>query len=293
MDRRAFIAGSPRPPRRAARRRGATGEGSRIGLLRAGRLRIPSLEGFRQGLRELGYVEGQNVVIEYRWAEGKLERLAGLAAGAGPTRGRRHRDRRGAGDAAAMSATSTIPIVMGAAGSPVHGPRRQPRPTGRQRHGADRRHAELSAKRLSCSRRPSRTSRAWPSWGTRPTRTMSRLEGVPARAQSLRIQLQAVEVRNPNEFEGAFAAMARGRAGAFIHGRASCSSLTDAGSWSSRRRAGSRRWATTELRRRRRLHDVWAELPSDVPAGRHYVDKILKGAKPADLPVEQPTKSSS
>ena len=93
----------------------------RIGVLRAGAPPDPNVEGFRQGLRELGYVEGQNVVVEYRWAEGKLDRLAGLAAelvrlkvdvivtgGSQATQ-------------AAMSATSTVPIVTGTAGSPATG----------------------------------------------------------------------------------------------------------------------------------------------------------------------------
>ena len=74
------LLGTLSPPRRAARRRGAAGgKVSRIGFLRAGAPPDPHVEAFRQGLRELGYVEGQNIVIEYRWAEGSST-AADLAA---------------------------------------------------------------------------------------------------------------------------------------------------------------------------------------------------------------------
>ncbi len=93
----------------------------RIGVLRAGAPPDPSIEAFRQGLRELGYVEGQTVVFEYRWAEGKPERLPDLAAEL--VRLKVHIIVTGGQQAtqAAMSATSSVPIVTGASGSTAAG----------------------------------------------------------------------------------------------------------------------------------------------------------------------------
>ncbi len=263
----------------------------RIGVLRAGAPPDPNIEGFRQGLRELGYVEGQNVVVEYRWAEGKPDRLPGLAVelvrlkvdvivtgGLQATQ-------------AAMSATSTVPIVTGAAGSPATGLVASLARPGGNVTGLTVVNVELSAKKVELLKEalPNISRVAILGDPTNPNYEPVLKESRRA-AQLLRIQLQVVEVRNSNELEGAFAAMTRGRAGAFIH-------------------------APSELffAYRRRLLDLAAKSglpgvgddrafvdrggfmsygPSFVQQFRRaatYVDRILKGAKPADLPIEQPT----
>ena len=264
----------------------------RIGVLRAGAPPDPNLEGFRQGLRELGYVEGQNVVIEYRWAEGKLDRLADLAVEL--VRLKVDVIMTGGGQAtqAAMSATSTLPIVTGAAGSPATGLVASLARPGGNVTGLTVVNVEMSAKKVELLREalPNVSRVAILGDPTNPNYELVLKESQRA-AQLLRIQLQAVEVRNPNELEGAFAAMARGRAGAFIHAPSELF-------FAYRRRL-------LDLAAKSRLPGVGDDrafvdsggfmsygpsFPQMFRRAATYVDKILKGAKPADLPVEQPTK---
>ena len=104
-------------------------------LARRWRLCSSIVTAFRQGLKEAGFVEGQNVAVEYRWAEGQIDRLPALGGRSGPpSGGRDRRDWRRAA-LAAKAATTTVPIVFAIGGDPVKlGPRRQPQPAGRQRH---------------------------------------------------------------------------------------------------------------------------------------------------------------
>ena len=110
-------------------------------------------------------------------------------------------------------------------------------------------------------------------------------------ARSLGVQLQLLEARDPDEFDGAFAAMARERVGALLVVRTRCSAPTEHGSQTSRQRAGCRQY--TASGRMSEAGGLMSYGPSFLDLYRRaatYVDKILKGAKPADLPVEQPTK---
>jgi putative ABC transport system substrate-binding protein len=263
----------------------------RIGVLRAGAPPDPNVEGFREGLRELGYVEGQNVVIEYRWAEGKPDRLAGLALEL--VRLKVDVIVTGGGQAtqAAMSATSTLPIVTGAAGSPATGLVASLARPGGNVTGLTVVNVELSAKKVELLREalPKVSRVAILGDPTNPSYELVLKESQRA-AQLLRIQLQAVEVRNPNELEGAFAAMTRGRAGAFIHAPSELF-------FAYRRRlldlaAKSRLPGVSDTRDfvdRGGFMSYGPSLPQLFRRAATYVDRILKGAKPADLPIEQPT----
>ncbi len=254
------------------------------------------LDAFRQGLRELGYVEGQNIVIEYRSTQGRVERFLDLAAElgrlkvdlilAGPT----------PAASAAKQATSTIPIVAAAMGDPVEDGlvASLARPGGNIT-GLTYLGPELVAKRLQLLKEAvpgvSRVATLWHpgAYGERTMRGMLKETEVAARA--LGVQLQLVEVRGPNDFDKAFSAMTRERAGALIQ-------LPSTMFFVEHRRivdlaAKSRLPAIYETREYVEaggLMAYGANIPDLFRRAAVYVDKILKGAKPADLPVEQPTK---
>ena len=271
---------------------------ARIGYLTSSLGVNPHLpEAFRQGLRDLGYVEGRNLVIENREAEGKADRLPVLAAElvalkvdvivAAPGTG---------GPRVAMQATRTIPIVFIAAGDPVGSGlvTSLARPGGNVT-GLSNLAPELVGKRLELLTQAvpgvSQVAVLWfpGALGERTDKDM--LKEAEVAARGLGVRLQFVEARDPADFDRAFSDMTRARAGA----------LTVLPS-------------NMFLREHRRLVDLVAKnrLPTVFPwrevvdAGglmsyganqpdlfrraATYVDKILKGAKPGDLPVEQPTK---
>jgi putative ABC transport system substrate-binding protein len=250
-------------------------------------------DGLRTGMRELGYAEGKNVVIEYRWAEGKYERLTGLAAElvqlkvdvivAAGTQAIQ----------AAQKATTTIPIVMTATADPVAAGfvASLSRP-GRNITGLSNISVDLSSKYLELLRAAlPKLSRVTvlvnPSHPNHP----SFAKNIQATAQTTGVKISPVPAGTASEIDAAFAAMRHERAGALIV-------LPDGFFFAQARRIA-------ELAAQQRLPTMfWTREP--VEAGglmsygqniaEHYyraatyVDKILKGAKPGDLPVEQPTK---
>jgi len=254
---------------------------------------LESLDAFRQGLREIGYVEGQNIVIEYRYAEGKFDRLPDLAA---ELVGLKVDVIVAAGGALAIkpakNATSTIPIVMTGTADPVASgfvvslARPGGNITGLSLGGA-----ELSGKRLELLKEtvPSVSRVAVLSYQTNPPNLF--LKETRAAAQTLGLKLQSVEVRGPNDIESAFQAAVKGRVGALTVG-------PDPLLTANRKRV-------IDLAAKNQLPAIYAwrdhvedgGLMSYAPKlsdlyrrAATYVDKILKGAKPADIPVEQPTK---
>jgi putative ABC transport system substrate-binding protein len=269
---------------------------ARVGVLRSGSpsSAASSEDAFRQGLRDLGYVEGQNIVMEYRFAGGKRDRLPELAAelvrlkvdilvvaGVSATQ-------------AAKQATTVIPIVVGYAGDLVGtGLVASLAKPGGNITGSTEISPDVSGKRLELLKEAApKTSRVGVVWyprkggsdeeEVRQTETAARRFGVHA---------QLVEVRDPKEFQRAYAVMTKQQANAVILIRGS---FTD-----------FHRKQLLELALKQRLPSMcepaqWARdgcLMSYGPDYAHlwrraatYVDKILKGAKPADLPVEQPTK---
>src|ERR1700680_2281711 len=252
------------------------------------------LQAFLRTLRERGWVDDQNLVIDYRWAEGNVERLPDLA----PQVRRRKVDvivaPAGSAALAAKNATSSIPIVMIFPSDPVEMGlvASLSRPGGNITGTTLTPGPEIFGKQLQilketiphASRVAILSNPADPSFATQ-------VREVEATARSLRIRLQHVEARGPEEFESAFAAMARERAEAllvtgsstFLAHRARLAELAIKGrlptmlSFRESVEAGG-------------LMAYAVNMADFVGRAAVYVDKILKGAKPADLPVEQPTK---
>ncbi len=253
----------------------------------------PFLQAFRQGLRELGYVEGQSIAIEYRSSEGRLERLPDLAielvrlkvdlivAVATP------------GALAAKQATSVIPIVMVGVGDPVGlGYVASLARPGGNITGLSSMSVDLGPKRLELLKETiPRVSRVGVMWNPGDPARAIELRDTQAAADRLGLRLQSIEVRSPDEIERAFSAILRERPDALIVQQ---DPLTIA------QRA---RIADLALKNRLPAISVFREFPEAgglMAYGTNladlyrraatYVDKILKGARPADLPVEQPTR---
>jgi putative ABC transport system substrate-binding protein len=250
-------------------------------------------DAFRQGLRELGYVEGKKIVIEFRYTERKRDRLPPLAAelvrlkvdiivtgGSTVTR-------------AAKEATARIPIVMGFADDPVGSGfvASLARPGGNIT-GLSALAPELSGKRLELLKEivPKLSRVAVLGTSTRPGNAEA-LKEVELAAGAFGLKVQYLEVRDPRDIETAFQAARKGRADAVLV----LSSPV----------IFSQRTQIADLAEKNRLAVIFPQseyvedggLMSYAPnyadlfrRAATYVDKILKGAKPADLPVEQPTK---
>jgi putative ABC transport system substrate-binding protein len=271
------------------------GKVSRIGYLSASSStsnpRI--LEAFRQGLRDLGWVESQNLVIEYRWAEGRFDRLADLAA----ELVRLKVDLIVAAPAppalAAKKATGTIPIAFMGAGDPVGQGlvASLARPGGNVTGLSYGVGSTILAKDLELLKEAVPKVRRVAVLFNPASPTASITSEVKDAARSLGLQLQLVEARGPGEFDGAFAAMARERVGAlfvvqdpaFIPQRARLADLAAKNRLPTILTQGEDAEAGGLMSYGPKLSDLWRRAAT-------YVDKILKGAKPADLPVEQPTK---
>ena len=254
----------------------------------------PRLEAFRQGILDSGYIEGKNIAVEYRFAEGQEDRLPKLAAelvgplkveiivtdGTNVTR-------------AAKNATKTIPIVMASDGDPVgNGFVASLAHPGGNITGLTNLLAGLSGKRLEVLKEAiPGISRMGVIWNPENPTSVTAFKETRDAAQALALQLQSLEVRGLNDFEGAFQAATKGRARAITV-------LSDSVMFTHRTRI-------LELAAKQRLptmhtQSLWVEAGGLVSYGTYfpdlwrraaiYVDKILKGTKPADLPVEQPTK---
>jgi ABC-type uncharacterized transport system substrate-binding protein len=251
----------------------------------------PRLDAFQRGLRELGYIEGKNISIEYRSAEGKVDRLADLAAelvrsnvacivtaGENPTR-------------AAKQATNTIPIITTTVGDPVRDgfvtslSRPGGNVTGLSTYATD-----LSGKRLELLKETvPKLSRV--AFFNDSRSTEGSLKEIEAAARLLKIQLIPLEVRTLGDLENAFQTSVKSHAGAFSQGASGFFNTNQT--------------RLVELAIKHRLPGMYLEqefvqagglmtyatsIPDLYRRAAIYVDKILKGAKAAELPVEQPTK---
>jgi putative ABC transport system substrate-binding protein len=270
---------------------------ARIGYLGLNRAASPHLrEAFLQGLRDLGYVEGRNLVIEYRDAEGKSERLPALAAELVALKVDVIVAPGTLAALAAKQATRTLPIVFASAGDPVTDGlvASLARPGGNVT-GTSNLILELVGKCLEQLKQAvpgvSRVAALWQpgAMGARAEKDM--LKGAEAAARALGVRLQFVEARGPADFDRAFSETTTAHADALTV-------LPSAMFVNERRRL-------VALAAKNRLPAVYPSRDS-VDAGglmsygpdladvfrraATYVDKILKGAKPGDLPVEQPTK---
>jgi putative ABC transport system substrate-binding protein len=244
-------------------------------------------------MRELGYVEGKNLVIEWRFADGKYERFVGMAAElvqskvdvivtGGPT-----------ATSAAQKVTATIPIVMGGSGDPVsEGFVKSLSRPGGNITGLSSITAETSPKQLEMlvNMVPKLSLVAVLVNPTNVSQAMV-LSSVQAAAQTMRVKILPVQARTAPEIEQAFSVMVGKKVGAFI--AAAGDALV---------RENARQVADLGIKHRLPSVAAFRGYPevgglmsygpslSDIRRVAAYVDKIFKGAKPADLPVEQPTK---
>jgi putative tryptophan/tyrosine transport system substrate-binding protein len=250
-------------------------------------------EAFQHGLRELGYVEGKNIVVEWRSADGKLDRLPELAAelvrlkvdvivtgGATATR-------------PAKEATATIPIVMAQDGDPVGAGliASQARPGGNIT-GLSSLRAELPEKQVELLKETvPKISRVALLWYPDLPNVALYLNHAEATARQLGLQIQSLGVREPNEIESAFSGLSKGRADAIVvlPGAVIFGYRTRIVELAAKSRLPAM-YADREFTLAGGLMSYTTSIPDLYRRAAYYVDKILKGMKPADLPVETPMK---
>jgi putative tryptophan/tyrosine transport system substrate-binding protein len=266
-----------------------------IGVLVAG---SPSsmesrINAFQKRLRELGYKEGQNIVVEYHYAEGNYNRLTAITTDLVRSNANVIVTWAIPVTQIVKNATNTIPIVMAGGGNPVEtGLVESLAKPGGNITGLATIQNELTGKRLELLKEAvpkiSRVAMVFNPEGQVPTQGYEPLKGT---AQSLKISLEPLEIRNPNEIDKAFAAIPKNRVDALLLESDPVFNIN--------------RQKVIALAAKNRLPAMyperrWAEDGGMMAYGTDlievanraaiFVDKILKGAKPADLPVEQPTK---
>jgi len=255
-----------------------------------------NLAALRQGLRDLGYEEGRNLVIEYRWADEQLDRLpafarelVGLKVDLIVTHGT-------PGSRAAKQATTTIPVVMASVGDPVRSGivASLARPGGNVT-GLSIQDFELHLKRLDLLKQAVPAASRVVSLGVagqqpQPVAEANRREAVAA-GRLLGVQLQFREVRGVDDFRDVFPAMVRDRADALLLANVATLNLhiTEIAALATKHRLPAIAGPRAFVQAGGLL--AYGVIGTDMyRRAATYVDKILKGAKPADLPVEQPTK---
>ena len=269
----------------------------RIGLLGGSPPNSPggrrAWKGFFEGMRELGYVEGRNILVEGRWYGDRTDRLPALAAelvrlkvdvivaGAAPA------------PEAAQRATSTIPIVMANYTDPVgSGLAVSLAKPGKNVTGLSTIAPELVGKRLQLLKEAvPGISRVAVLWNPTVTAQALELREAEVAARSLKVQLHVLEARAPSDFAGAFSALTEDRAGGVLI-------LTSSMFYAERTRIAELAarvrvpaiYSVKEFAEAGGLMTYGINLHESFRRAATYVDRILKGAKPADLPVEQPTK---
>jgi putative ABC transport system substrate-binding protein len=252
-----------------------------------------TFEWVRQGLRELGYVEGRDVTFEYRWAEGKLDRLPELAAELVGLKVDVIVTLAPPASVAAKKATATIPIVFVAIGDPVASGLVESlgRPGGNLT-GTTRMLSEMTAKHVQLLKEAAPAlSRLAVLWNPGNSSHAPALAAAESTARALSLDVLALEVRSPAAFGAVFAAAGRARANGmlfiadpifFIHLKRMTELVTE-----SRLPAIAN---FTEFPKLGGLIGYAPNLAEEFRRAAAYIDKILRGAKPGDLPVQQPTK---
>jgi putative tryptophan/tyrosine transport system substrate-binding protein len=247
------------------------------------------IETFWQRMKELGYIEGKNIVAEYRFAEGALERLPNFAE----ELVRLNVDvivAPGSGARAAKKVTNTIPIVV-TLGDPVgQGLVASLARPGGNVTGLSAFIAELGGKQLELLKEAfPKVSRVAVLWWTDPNALM--LEDMKVAARALRVTLQPLGLRTVDDFEPAFSAIKKDRANALIALRnpLTATHRTRIVDFAAKSRLPAM-YGDREFIEAGGLMSYGVSIPDLWDRAAVYVDKILKGAKPADLPVEQPTK---
>src|SRR5262245_36744717 len=254
--------------------------------MQAGRFEV-----FRQGLRELGYIEGKNILVEYRFADGKVDRLPRLAAElvdlkvnvivtAGPSV-----------TGPVKQATSTIPIVMAQDGDPVgNGFVASLARPGGNITGLSSYSAELNGKRLELLKEivPRLSRVAVLGMSSNPGNSQA-LKDTELAADHFGVKVQYLEIRHPKDIETALQTASKGRAEAVIVFNAPSHMQRPIPSLAIKHRLPAIYFNETSVDDGG-LMSYGTNIRDLDRRAATYVDKILKGAKPADLPVEQPTK---
>jgi putative ABC transport system substrate-binding protein len=252
-----------------------------------------AFESFLTALRNLGWVEGKNLLIEYRWADGNLERLPALAAELVALKVELIVAPASIAALAAKNATSSIPIVMIFPNDPVTSGlvASLRRPGGNVTGTAGAAGQEILGKQLQLLKEiVPQTSRVTFLWDAANPDSELYLKTLESAARALHMRLQSLKVRSPEEFEGALASVARDKVDAMlISGEALFL-------------VNRKRLAELAVKYRLPIMCNFRESVEDgglaayavnmsdfIGQAARYIDKILKGAKPADLPVEQPT----
>jgi putative ABC transport system substrate-binding protein len=264
---------------------------ARLGVLLFGTPDTDAFPAIRRGLGALGYVEGRNIIFEYRYAEGRPERLPTLASDL--VRSKPDVIIAAGGDVApfAKQATTTIPIVMITSADPVQGGlvASLARPGGNVT-GLTFVSSDLAGKRLQFLKEAAPgVTRVGVLWN--PDHPDGEFPATQAAGRSLGMHIQSLDVRGSDDFAGAFAAATRERAEALIVVSSRLMTLNRARilDLAAQHRvllvSGWGPWATQGG-----LLSYGPDLDAVIRRSATYVDRILKGARPADLPVEQPTK---
>ncbi len=265
----------------------------RVGMLETTPMAMnaANLGAFRQQLRELGYVEGRNLIIEYRSADGRSERFAGLAAELVDMKVDLIVTRGSLATPAAMNATRTIPVVMAAVGEPLQFVASLARPGGNVT-GLSSLTVDLATKVLGLLREllPG-SKRIAVLYNLDNPSTTPQWKDLETVAPSMGVKLQLLDVRKPEGLEPAFAAASQQHADGLIVGQDGL--------------FVAYRKQVAELAAKYRLPAIYRSMESIEAGGLMaygpnypdlsrraaiYVDKIFKGANPGDLPIEQPTK---
>jgi putative ABC transport system substrate-binding protein len=252
------------------------------------------LEAFRQGMRELGYAEGRNLRLEVRWGEGKLERLPAIAAELVRLKPDVLVAATSPSVLAAREATRTIPIVMPVSSDPVgDGIVTSLARPGGNITGLSTMAPELGAKRLQLLKEvlPRRSRAVGVMWNPAYKGMGARFNEAKVAAPTVGMDVRSIEVRDPREMEAAFDAVSRDLPDGLLL-------LADPLTFSMRARI-------VEFAREQSLPAIyeWRDfveigglmsygpnLEAQYRRAAYYVDRILKGAKPGDLPIEQPAK---
>jgi ABC-type uncharacterized transport system substrate-binding protein len=299
MKRRAFIAlvgGAAATWPLAARAQQPAGRVYRVGYfgITSRERSLHLMKAFEEGLRRLGYRVGENVVIEYRFAEGETERLPALAADLARLGVDIIVSGNNVTTVAAMKATTTIPIVMSNSAEPVSAGfvASLARPGGNVTGFSSEPGDEIYGKRLEFLKETvPNLSRVGILWNPDFAPNLERLKSTQETSQALGLMLVPVEARELDALDQAFATMVRERAQVLVV-------LSDGVLFNCRGQIGvmavkNRLPAISAVREYAEaglLLSYGIDLPDQFRRSAVFVDKIFKGAKPADLPVEQPTK---
>jgi len=253
---------------------------------------VARLEALRAGLRDLGYVEGKNIAIEFRWAEGKYERLPELAAELVRLKVDIIMTHGTPGSLAAKQATATIPIVIATISDPVAtGVVASLRQPGGNVTGVMFFTQELQEKRLEMIREVLPNAKRVAILTNADNASMKpMIPALEAVAKTLKLELRRFDVRGPDDFEKSFSAMVAARADAVVPIEDAMLLANDQGmaDHASKRRLPLIAWK--EVAEKGGFLAYGVDFPDMFRRSASYVDRILKGAKPANLPVERSTK---